>query len=136
MGPNDIGVFAITGAALVSLADRLPAVEQAAGWELAYNAYQQLWKMRGGVIEKLPSHHKGELLSGLAQSAERTGRNGELTTDLDRILTLLPDTPYARRAQQWKDDVRARAQTKLACQTCKMPGTLAARLTEVSKQGH
>jgi len=133
LGPDSVGVFAITGGSQTVLADRLPAVERAAGWEQAYSAYQQLWKMQGAGLEKLPLHHKGEVLSGLAQSAQRTGRTSEVPAHLERILTLLPDTAYARRAQQWKDDASSRTQTKLTCQTCHGPGTLAARLAEVSR---
>jgi hypothetical protein len=133
LGPDIVGVFAVVGGSQVSLADRLPPQERAAGWEQAYQAYQQLWKMQGAVIEKLPLHHKGEVLAGLAQSTERTGRAGELTPQLDRILALLPDTPYARRAQQWKDDAANRGQTTMTCQTCHAQGTLSARLSELSK---
>ena len=134
LGPGSVGVFAITGGSQVSLADRLPAVERAAAWELAYTAYQQLWKLQGAAIEKLPLHHKGEVLSGLAQSAQRTGRNEEFSAQIDRILALIPNTAYATRAQQWKDDPSARALAKLTCQTCHIPGTLAARLVEVAKE--
>jgi hypothetical protein len=133
LGSNQVGVFAITGGSQVSLADRLPAAERAAGWEQAYSAYQQLWKMQGAGIEKMPLHHKGEVLSGLAQSAQRTGRNEEAAMQVERMLALLPDTPYAKRAQEWKDNPSARAQVKLACQTCHVPGTLVARIAEVSK---
>ena len=133
LGPDNVGVFAITGGSQASLADRLPDAERAAGWERAYTAYQQLWKLQGSVIEKLPLHHKGEVLSGLAQSAQRTGRNEEAVAQVERILALLPDTPYAKRAQQWKDDASSRTQTKLTCQTCHGPGTLVARLAEISK---
>jgi hypothetical protein len=115
------------------LADRLPAAERAAGWEQAYSAYQRLWTLQGATIEQLPLHHKGEVLAGLLQSAQRTGRDAEIPPQLDRILTLLPGTPYARVAQQWKDDVSARGKTKLTCQTCHAAGTLVARLAEVSK---
>jgi tetratricopeptide (TPR) repeat protein len=132
LGPNDVGVFAITGGTQVTLADRLPAPERAAAWELSYTAYQRLWAMQGQIIEKLPLHHKGEVLSGLAQSAQRTGRSDEANAQLDRMLTLLPDTVYANRARQWKDDPSART-GKLACQTCHAPGMLVARLAEVSK---
>jgi hypothetical protein len=52
-------------------------MERAAGWELAYTAYQRLWKLQAPIIEKLPLHHKGEVLSGLAQTAQRTGRSEE-----------------------------------------------------------
>ncbi len=133
LDPDGVGVFAITGGSQVSLADRLPAEERARSWEQAYGAYQRLWKLQGAIIEKLPLHHKGEVLSGLAQSAQRTGRNDEANAEIDRILKLLPGTPYATRAQQWKDDPSSRAQVKVTCQTCHVPGTLVARLAEVSK---
>ncbi len=134
LGPDVVGVFAITGGTQVTMADRLPAAERKAAWELGYTAYQQLWKLQGQTIEKLPLHHKGEVLSGLAQTATQTGRSDEASAHVERILTLLPDTAYATRARQWKDDPAQRATSKLACQTCHGPGTLAARLATVSKQ--
>jgi tetratricopeptide (TPR) repeat protein len=133
LAPDNVGVFAITGGTQVSIADRLPPAERKAGWELGYAAYQQLWKLQSQMIEKLPLHHKGEVLSGLAQTADRTGRSDEAAAQVERILTLLPDTPYASRARQWKDDPSGRAKSRLACQTCHGPGTLVARLAEVSK---
>jgi hypothetical protein len=133
LGPTNVGVFAINGGSQLMLADRLPAKERAASFEEAYAAYQQLWKMQGEAIDKLPLHHKGEVLTGLAQSTQRTGRDAELAPQLDRILTLLPNTAYAKMAQQWKDNPASRAQSKLACQTCHGPGTLVARLAEIAK---
>lgn len=133
-GPNDVGVFAITGGTQTQVADRLPAQERAANWELGYTAYQRLWQMQGAVIEKLPLHHKGEVLTGLAQTAQRTGREAEVNELVERILTLVPDTAYAKRALEWKNNPSARATTKLTCQTCHGPGTLAARMAEVAKQ--
>ena len=131
-GPEDIGVFAITGGSQAGIADRLPAAERAAAWELGYTAYQRLWTLQAPIIEKLPLHHKGEVLSGLAQSAQRTGRTGDADVQLDRILTMMPGTPYAARAQEWKDSPSARS-SKLVCQTCHGPGMLVARLAEVAK---
>jgi tetratricopeptide (TPR) repeat protein len=133
LGPDNVGVFAIAGGSQLSIADRLPPAERKAGWDMSYAAYQQLWKMQAQIIEKLPLHHKGEVLAGLAQSAERTGRSEEAAANIERILTLLPDTPYAARARQWKDNPTGRATNKLACQTCHGPGMLVARLAEVSK---
>jgi tetratricopeptide (TPR) repeat protein len=133
LSPDGVGVFAIAGGTQASLADRLPAEERARSWERAYSAYRRLWTLQGAIIEKLPLHHKGEVLSGLAQSAQRTGRNEEANAEVDRILKLLPGTPYANRAQQWKDDPSSRAQVNVTCQTCHAPGTLVARLAELSK---
>ena len=133
LAPDNVGVFAIAGGTQTSLADRLPPEERAAGWEMGYTAYQRLWKLQEQIIEKLPLHHKGEVLSGLAQTAQRTGRTEEATAQVERILAMLPDTPYAARARQWKEDPATRATTRLTCQTCHAPGTLVARLAEVSK---
>jgi tetratricopeptide (TPR) repeat protein len=132
-GPNNDGVIAITGGSLLMIADRLPAAERAQAWQHAYESYQSLWKSQGAVIEKLPLHHRGEVLAGLAQSAQRTGRTGEIDAQLDRMLSLLPNSNYAKQAQVWKDDPSARANAKLACQSCHAPGTLNARLAELNK---
>jgi hypothetical protein len=133
IGPEVVGVWAVTGGAQVSIADRLPMPQRREGWELGYTAYQQLWKLHGPIVEKLPVHMKGEVLSGLAQTADRTGRMEEAAAQIERILTMMPDTPYAARARQWKDDPSSRAASKLACQTCHGPGTLVARIAEVAK---
>jgi hypothetical protein len=133
-GPDAVPVFAIIGGTSVMLNERLPEAERRPGWERAYAAYQRLWQMQGAIIDKLPLHHKGEVLSGLAESAQRTGRDQEVTAHLDRIVSSMPDTAYAARARQWKDEPAARAANRLACQTCHAPGTLSARMAEVSKQ--
>jgi hypothetical protein len=133
LGPMDDGVWAVIGGTYAVLADRLPAAERTAAWEQSYAAYKQLWARQGPVIEKLPLHHRGELLSGLAQTAQRTGRTDEVGPHLDRMLALLPDSPYARRAQQWKDEPASRAETRVTCQTCHAPGTLTSRIAELAK---
>ena len=75
---ND-GVAAITGGTMAVFADRLPEKQRAAAWSLAYDNYSKLWKQQGPGIDKMPLHHKGEVLSGLTQSAQRTGRTEEVT---------------------------------------------------------
>jgi hypothetical protein len=117
-----------------ALADRLPPAERTANWELAYTAYQRLWTLQGAMIDKLPLHHQGEVLAGLAQTAQRTGRDAEASQQIERILTLVPDTAYAARALEWKNNPAARSTSRLTCQTCHAPGTLAARVADVSKQ--
>lgn len=134
LGPDNIGVFAITGGTQTMLADRLPPQERAAGWELGYTAYRRLWTLQGQNIESLPLHMKGELLSGLAQTAQRTGRTAEADAQIEKMLTLLTDTPYAARARQWRENPATRTTTNVNCQTCHAPGTLVARMAEVATQ--
>jgi hypothetical protein len=125
---ND-AVAAITGGSYVLLADRLPKEYRAAAWSRAYDSYQALWKQQEPVIEKLPLHFRGELLGGLAQSAQRTGRNQEMAQYLDKMLAVLRDTPYEPVARQWKKNPEAAANTSITCLTCHEPGRLAARIS-------
>ena len=129
---ND-GVAAITGGTLSVFADRLPEEHRAAAWSQAYDAYSTLWKQQGAGIERLPVHFKGELLAGMAQSAQRTGRTDEAAQFLDRMLLLLPNTPYEPTARQWKTDPASASTTNLTCQNCHNPGRLAARLEVLEK---
>lgn len=129
---ND-GVAAITGGSIAIFADRLPEAQRAEAWSQAYDAYARLWKEQAPVVEKLPLHHRGELLAGLAQSAQRTGRTDEAAEHLDRMLTLLAGTPYERTARQWKDDPSSVATTNLTCKNCHNAGRLAARVEALSK---
>src|SRR5262249_22074458 len=126
LGPNDFGVDAATGGAYVTFADRLPEERRAAAWSQAYECYRRLWKQQAGAVDKLPTHLRGELLGGLAQSAQRTGRTQETDEYVDKILKLLPDTPYEPVARQWKQDPGTAARTSVTCLSCHAPGRLAA----------
>jgi hypothetical protein len=129
------GVPAIIGGSLSLFADRLPAAHRPAAWQQAYDAYSLLWKAQAAVIDKLPVHHRGELLGGLAQSAQRTGKTAEVGDHLDRMLTLLQGTPYEATAKQWKSDPGIASTSSLTCKNCHNPGRLGPRLAELNKQG-
>lgn len=132
-GADDPAVWAIVGGSNVSLADRLPQTERKAAWEQGYGAYAQLWRMQAAIAAKLPLHHRGELLTGLAQTAQRSGRVVEAEQYLDQIVATLAETPYGTLAQEWKSNPAARAKGNLTCRTCHAQGTLAARLADVAK---
>jgi tetratricopeptide (TPR) repeat protein len=134
LDPMDFGVVAVTGGTYGFFADRLPKEYRGAAWSQAYESYQLLWKQQAGFVDKLPVHLRGELLGGLAQSAQRTGRTKEAAQYLDRILELLPDTPYERVAKQWKMNPETAARTKMTCLTCHAPGRLAARRAALKKE--
>jgi hypothetical protein len=127
------GVTAITGGTLAILADRLPQDHRAAAWSQAYDNYSMIWKQQGAGIEKMPIHFKGEVLAGMAQSAHRTGRSEESAQFVDKILALLPNTPYEPMAQRWKTDPATAARTNVTCKNCHNPGRLASRLAALEK---
>jgi tetratricopeptide (TPR) repeat protein len=134
LGSNDPGVAAITGGVYAVFADRLPKESRAAAWSQAYDAYQELWKLQGAVVDKLPVHIRGELLGGLAVSALRTGRNEEAMQSLDKILAVLANTPYEPIAKKWKANPKAAADTSITCMTCHEQGRLAARLNAINNK--
>ena len=129
---ND-GVAAITGGTYAVFADRLPEPHRGTAWADAYSNYSLLWTQQGSAIDKLPVHHRGEVLGGLVQSAQRTGRTEEMTQHLDRMLTLMKGTPYEATAQQWKDNPASAATTKVTCKACHNPGRLSSTLASLQK---
>ena len=126
--PQDGGVYAITGGVNVLFADRLPKEKQAAAWAQAYECYQVLWKVQSENLNRLPVHLRGELLGGLAASAQRTGHTQELNQYLDQIIAVLGGTPYEPVARQWKKDPASATKTALTCLTCHDQGRLAPRM--------
>ena len=129
---ND-GVVPIIGGTYAVFADRLPKEHRADAWSEAYGAYSMLWKAQGANIEQMPVHFKGEVLSGMAQSAQRTGRAEESAQFVDRMLTSLKGTAYEETARQWKDDPASVTTTNLTCKNCHMAGRLSARVASLNK---
>jgi hypothetical protein len=134
LGPKDFGVTAATAGIYAIFADRLPEKQRNAAWEAAYESYKVLWKYQERAAKTLPLHLRGEMLGGLAESAQRTGHKEEFAQYLDKILELAPESPYARAAAKWKEDPRAAADTRITCLTCHSAGRLAARQSALGKE--
>ena len=81
-----------------------------------------MWKLQSANVEKLPLHLKGELLAGLALTAQRTGKMDEANQHLDRMIAMLPGSPYEASAKIWKQD--SAYNSRLACLTCHSAGRL------------
>jgi len=133
LDPAGLGVNAIRGGTGAVLGERLAPEHRAENWAAYYEAYQVIWKAQSASLERLPVHIKGELLAGLAETAQRTGHAEESRHYVDEILRVLPGTPYEARARKWKDNPELATRTSLACQTCHEPGRLAARQASLAK---
>ena len=132
---NDVGVAATAGGSLAIFADRLPEPHRTAAWADAYANYALLWKMQAPAVQQLPVHHRGELLAGLVQTAQRTGRTADMAEHLDRMLTLMQGTPYEATAKQWKADPASAATSAVTCKACHNPGRLSPTLAALQKSG-
>ena len=128
LGPQNGGVAAVVGGSYVLFADRLPEAHRADAWSACYDNYQVLWSLQAPAVAQMPVHIRGELLAGLIQSSQRTGRADEMQQFLDKMIEVLPDTPYGRMAQQWKDDPQAAVGQNISCKSCHAPGRLTATL--------
>lgn len=131
--PLSGGAIAVIGGSNLVLADRLPQEYRAAAWSQAYAGYQMLWKGQGPMVDRLPLHLKGELLGGLAQSAQRTGHTEEATQYVDKIIASMPNTPYEKVAKQWKANPQSAATTSITCMSCHDAGRLSARMAAINK---
>lgn len=134
LAPQNDGVAAVTGGSLVIMADRLPEQHRSSAWSQAYDSYKILWSHQATFVERMPLHIQGELLGGLVQSAQRTGRVEESGQYLDKILAVMADTPYASVAKQWKANPKSAAGSSITCLSCHKPGRLADRLATFNKQ--
>ncbi len=136
LGPHDQGVEAATGGIYVLMADQLPENLRGTAWAKAYDAYQSLWKQQATVVARLPLHLRGELLGGLAQSAQRIGRTKEMADYLDKLIAAAPATEYARTAKKWKEDPKAAVTMPLTCLSCHAPGRLQARKSALERESN
>lgn len=127
------GVAAVTGGSFGIFADRLPKEYRAAAWSAAYDNYLTLYKQQAGVLDRLPVHLRGEVLGGLAQAAQRTGRKEETAQYVDKILAVLGGTPYEPVARKWKSNPESAANTSITCMTCHDGGRLAARIADLKQ---
>jgi hypothetical protein len=129
LDPNGVGFNAIRGGTIVVFGDRLTPEDRASAWSQAYESYQVLWKDQAPMVDKLPVHLRGELLAGLATTAQRTGRVKELDLYLDKILEVMKNTPYESVAKQWKKNPETAGKNQLICLSCHDAGRLANRMS-------
>jgi hypothetical protein len=126
-------VPAIVGGSLAVFADRLPQEQRAAAWAVAYDSYKMLWNGQAPAIDKLSVHFRGEVLSGMAMAAQRTGRQEEAAQYVDKMLTLMQGTPYEATAKQWKSDPASASASALTCKSCHEAGRLSPSVARLSK---
>lgn len=131
ISPKDPGVAAVVGGSYALFADRLPEEHHAAAWSECYDSYQVLWSLQGPKVAKLPVHLSGELLAGLAQSSQRTGRADELQQYLAKMIEVLPKTSYSRMAQRWMDDPSSAVGSNITCKSCHSKGRLAVHISNL-----
>ena len=111
---------------MLSFYGRLPGEHRARALVKANDSYSTIYALQESQFDRMPLHHKGEVLAGLAESKLRLGNRQEAETYLRRIVETMPDSPYSSQAQQWLSDPDSVTDSsKLTCKSCHDPGRLA-----------
>lgn len=118
LAPKSVGVYDVSGAAWGVLGDRLPIALRAAAFETAYRSWQIALKLSQDRLATMSPHGRGEMLTGIAHAAQRTGRTEEARQRLIEMVTALPGTPFEKRARQWLDDPEMMTKSPVPCQSC------------------
>ena len=116
-------LHAIRGGSYALFADRLPEPYRREGWIQMRADFAALREAQKAVFTKMPAHHQGEVLGGMAQAALRLGHTEEAKALLGEIVTTLPDSPYAPFAKRALTNLDAKA--KVTCLSCHDGGRLA-----------
>jgi hypothetical protein len=116
-------VHAIGGASWTYFAPKLPLQLQQDAYQRGRRHFLALRQLQSEFWDKLPVHHRGEVLAGLAESSARLGLNDDAA--LKEIIATLPDSPYAARARKWQENPALASKSTLTCMTCHEPGRLA-----------
>ena len=78
--------------------------------------YTKVLELQEPYFDSLAVHSRGELLGALAEALWLQEKRDEAQVYLSRIITELPDSPYALMAQRQLDDPETR--TQLTCLGC------------------
>lgn len=122
--PQEISVLAVTSGATSMFAGRFPEPQRTESFQLSRDRFEALARAQSEFFEKMPAHHRGEVLAGLAQAEEHLGNRAKSREHLTRIVNTLGGTPYELPARKWLDDSGASGSTRVTCLSCHEPGRL------------
>jgi tetratricopeptide (TPR) repeat protein len=127
--PGGIGVHSVYGATMLYWFAKLPAERRPHAAAKGLEHYRALYKSQEKFADQMPVHLKGELFAGLAEAERRNANWEQAKVWLQRIVSTMPGTPYARVAGLWlANPDRIPEASRVMCQTCHEPGRLDAVL--------
>jgi hypothetical protein len=125
LAPAHPGILATTAGTLMNFAAKLPDRQSRLAVEKARAPYATLYTLQEAMLDRFPLHLKGEVLAGVAETEWRVGDREKGIAFLNRIVTGMPGTPYARTAETWlKTPEAVTKESRLVCQSCHEAGRL------------
>ena len=123
--PREISVLAVTAGSAALFSARFPEPQRTESFQLGRDRFEGLARAQSEFFDKMPAHHRGEVLAGLAQAEEHLGNRAKSREHLTRIVNTLGGTPYESPARKWLDDPGTSGGTRITCLSCHEPGRLA-----------
>ncbi len=99
--PENIGVRVPRAAVLASGARNMPPQMAKPLFDAVLKDYESVYARQKDALAQMGTHPRGELLFGLADIYSRIGNNEKAEFFFAQLQKLMPDTPYARRADEW-----------------------------------
>jgi tetratricopeptide (TPR) repeat protein len=118
LAPDDIEVRALRGVLLAPLSRQMPEPFTTRMLEKARSDYQRLYDIQEKELQTLVTHPLGELLQGLGDIYSRQAKPAEAEKYYGKILEMLKDTEYARRAAAWMETRQPLPAAQTACVGC------------------
>ena len=104
LAPDHVGVRIPRGAVLLTASRYMPSPEMARPLiEKGVADFEKAYEVQAPHLADLGTHPRGELLMGLADGYSRLGDQEKAAAYFDEIITTLPGSAYAKRANTWKE---------------------------------
>lgn len=119
LAPDHVGVLIPRAAAFLQSARHVThAPTRARLLETVVGDYTRVLELQQPYLESLATHNRGELFGGLADALWQLDRRAEARVFLQRMVSELPDSPYATVAGRQLDSPETSVQlTCLGCHT-------------------
>ena len=118
LAPDDIEVRIIRAVLYQPASRQMPPTFAEGMLEKARTDFQRTFDLQQSQLRKLGTHPLGELLQGLGDTNSRQGKTGEAEKYYRMMQTMLKDTEYARRADEWMKTKQPLPAAQTACVGC------------------
>ena len=115
--PDNVGVRIPRGAVLMAAGRGMHARNPDPGrkiLEIAVSDYEHVYQLQNARVSQLGQHPLGEFLFGIADTNSRLGNQARAAEFFDKILSVVPNTLYAKRAALWRERNRFRSGKRTA----------------------
>jgi hypothetical protein len=118
LAPEDGLVRALRGIMMQQATRQMPEPARTQMLENGRSDFQFLFDVQKAELAQLGTHRLGELLQALGDIHSRLGRTDDAERYYRMVTTMLPETEYARRADEWLKSRQPLSAERTQCIGC------------------